>query len=51
MITVPDALTPMVTGTIGLVVQSFLTLRAAKLFNRRRLWRTAFLAVLGVVML
>lgn len=51
MISVPDALTPLLTGTIGLVVQSFLTVRASKLFNRRTVWRTAFVAVLGVVML
>jgi len=51
MITVPDALTPMMTGTIGLVVQTFLTLRASKLFSRRRLWRAAFMGGMGVFML
>lgn len=30
MITVPDAVTPMMTGTIGFVVQSFLATRASR---------------------
>lgn len=30
METVPDAVTPMMTGTIGFVVQSFLTVRASR---------------------
>ena len=51
MSTVPDAFTPMLTGTIGIVVQSFLTLRASRLFNRQRMWRALFLAVLAPVML
>jgi hypothetical protein len=51
MITVPDALTPMMTGTIGFVVQSFLTVRASRLFGRQRVWRAVFLGCLSVIML
>ena len=51
MTTIPDALPPVMVGTIGALVQGYLSVRASRLFARRRVLRGFFLGIVFLMIL